>query len=136
MLAALRCRTELTARAWGVGVLLALYVAAQGATFFHLVTVKHTLCADHGQVVHGEHAHAPEMAPTASATWSAHPEGDHEHCGLDHRVSPTGLTLEPPAAVPTTATSLALVAPEGRPTDAVLVRAVWRAAPKQSPPRA
>jgi hypothetical protein len=119
-----------------------LLVAGQLGTFAHLVTVRHELCAEHGELVdvhdgpaagwRGPVADAANNNGSRFAASSRAAAGhQHEHCAIapHRRDSSAGARLEhaigeAPAVVATFAVS---------PVPSV-ARAVYRLAPKTSPP--
>lgn len=135
-----RLRRARTAGALSLLVLLAV-TGAQLSNTWHELTVRHVVCADHGEMTHvrlsagakpGQQA-AGAAAPGASAQDPALPEG-HEHCALALIVqagtqAPARATTArflPPPPVGATHAPLTVIGP-GR----IFVLA---SAPKTSPP--
>lgn len=120
-----------------------LCLAAQAWALAHLLVIRHEVCAEHGDAVHAAdvvpEASHPPAAPGADPDASAYrgsqreaAEDHHDHCTWlsEHRAdrgAPTALTTAPPIA------GEALAAPAAPPST---VRALYRLAPKISPPRA
>jgi hypothetical protein len=108
------------------------------ADLSHMVLVSHTVCAEHGEVVHGGDSHeVPSASPdddvpgqhasNADRTSAA----DHEHCcGV---ATHGGALLAAPPALPTQllgAFDELTIAPAG----ATITRRLYLLAPKTSPP--
>lgn len=123
-----------------LGVLLALVcIVAQLGAALHLGLVRHVRCAAHGELMHADagHDHAdPTTALDVSTTRAvvfdagAAPEHEHDHCQAlaSRSVEPTApavLVAAPPVTVDPPA-------PVARPL--VVVVALYRLAPKASPP--
>ncbi|MBK8011841.1 MAG: hypothetical protein IPK13_10860 [Deltaproteobacteria bacterium] len=139
----------------GVVVLLVLAGVAEGAAVAHALTTRHRLCLEHGQAVHIERAQseraqseraqseraqserAPNVAgdPSVQAAddSSSSPDDTHHHCTLlatsGHPALDTKAETPSPSllAVGVSAIHLASTPAVGR--------AVFRLAPKNSPPR-
>ena len=123
-------------------VALVVLVATSGgqlAELVHRLVVSHEVCAEHGEVVHGDGHGAPRPArPAEGVTIDADAEDDggHEHCAT------ACATLSPPATVaaaPVVAAAPAFAAltpalPRGPPLAGGVP--LLLAAPKTSPPSA
>lgn len=123
---------------------LALFAALSvlaPAQLMHFALVQHVVCSDHGELVHqsaSHEAHAERadagqeqgQGPALHADAGAH---DHEHCAFA-ATTREALALPPPHAVVTigaTARSAQLTAIT---SDALCCDALFRLAPKTSPP--
>jgi hypothetical protein len=78
--------TRLPLRAWAV--LLGLIgLFAQGSQAGHMLLVEHVVCAEHGELVHGDEHHGLQVFEASSREPSLRSQaGDeaahaHEHCG-------------------------------------------------------
>ncbi len=134
-------RVSLSKQCLAIG-LATFALIGQLASLSHLVLVRHTVCLEHGELIHPDEASARGVATThlseslASALRPA-PEATgshgHEHCAIAaHRrervvvLAASALALELPAEGPRLSPGT---------TDAQLTpRAVYRFAPKSSPP--
>jgi len=126
-------------RAAALGALLTLG-GAQFGSIVHAVVAAHATCAEHGELIEAEAADAPAAPATgegsgkesfqAGDTGAAH---GHDHCRLALSAQPratwqqAGRAVAQPAEVEPSA-----VLPPGQPLPARV--AVWRVAPKSSPP--
>jgi hypothetical protein len=120
-----------------------LALLAQGTQLGHMLLVEHAICAEHGELVHGE-AHpstgswAFEAAPGQSMAlrpgFAADEAHAHEHCGT---VSERRDAVAPAAQAVLRLTRLEpLVAPPPKLSPHPRPRARLRLAPKTSPPAA
>jgi hypothetical protein len=115
--------------------LVALALVAQFSQAAHMVLVKHSLCAEHGQLVHGAPgalAKDPSRGTPNSVSALAHDDGkDHEHC-------PALLNDKNRVVPPASADIIHVVPlpPDVAMNDAIVpvARDVLLAAPKNSPP--
>ncbi|HUH01174.1 MAG TPA: hypothetical protein VML75_04215 [Kofleriaceae bacterium] len=117
-----------------------LCMVAQLLSLAHLVVVEHERCHEHGELIHGDGHEARSVAPPAPSTatptarvlpgQSDEADGDHDHClsateRRDLRLArvEVAATISPDQsdAIPRTATT-------------PVVRALYRSAPKTSPP--
>jgi hypothetical protein len=129
---------------WLALVLVCASVAGQLASFAHLALVRHSVCAEHGELIHSDDAgqdHAAAGAAVASgvpgrAAFSIAHGADaahtHEHCLLvtgrrEHAVHRAAVTFEDCAGVQQV---LAVVVQPA----AAVAPAVFAYAPKCSPP--
>jgi hypothetical protein len=131
-------------KAWGfalaaVAMSLAAAVAlGPSAKYAHFARVEHAVCAEHGELVHVEstgtrvhagHTAAPHVDPAPNAEGGEH---EHRHCGLATQERPHGARAADcahagdPAADEDATRSVV--------RDAVPRRALYRLAPKTSPP--
>jgi hypothetical protein len=119
-----------------------LCVAGQLATSTHLVLVRHEACPEHGELLHGEAAHAghgsqaadtANTAAVSNAAQTAAEPHDHEHCSVP---------CERRALAVPAASSVRFIAGPAACAFTGEQRALRRGtpllalAPKQSPPRA
>ena len=125
-----------------LGVLLAaLFLAAQLLQAWHLGTVPHRLCAEHGQLEHVDEAAPDAIARVAPRIAGVpyvlprlpHSTQHHDHCFLSSHHRERLVPVLEPAAQAAAPSLLARAAPAdsdlGHPSVALL-----RLAPKQSPP--
>jgi hypothetical protein len=121
----------------GVFVVALLFALADLMGFAHQAVERHRVCADHGELVHGE-TDAPD-GDHGSGAADPDPTPDHDaddHCRLGaFSAAPALLALVAPAlapppvpATPSTPALASRTTSDGR--------ALLRAAPKTSPPRA
>jgi hypothetical protein len=119
-----------------------LYVFGAFASLVHVATIEHARCAEHGEVVHADEASAAARlsARPLAASDGLHqgsqeePHGDHEHCFV--------LAPAHPDVVSERSPSLLVLRAKERPAEGVFTLpapvppavALWRLAPKQSPP--
>ena len=112
------------------GVVGALLMQMLGVVV-HLVLVPHVLCAVHGTSAHG--VHEKQHAAARGAALLAPVDGaEDEHCSMLTAVAPSL-----PAAVAPIGSSpvkAALGIPAARCGQVPPRQAIWRVAPKQSPP--
>ncbi|MGM0574917.1 MAG: hypothetical protein ACQEXJ_04180 [Myxococcota bacterium] len=113
----------------------AAFLVVQVVGAVHFAAVEHARCEEHGEVVHAsgahdgaDHAHEPGGGRDADGE-----HGDeHEHCSVTLGGHDGAAVRVEPAAP---GLSLAWVAAHPEGTDrAILARAVYRYAPKTSPP--
>ena len=121
----------------------AVLVASQAAAWLHAAAVTHVTCAEHGEALH---AATPAAVPdeveapaTVVATVATSDQVDtlaaHEHCASGALLRWRALTVTPPAVtVVVPPVVAALPFPTGPPATAT--GAVYRLAPKNSPPHA
>ncbi len=133
-------RRRAALRSSSIGV-VALFVLAQASGFAHQFVVKHTVCAEHGELVHvadmahpGETAAAQSTArrPSLASSNAAETHG-HDHClALVPRREKAVLG----AAQPTVANAgVGKPLRHDRPTEVRGTQvALYRLAPKNSPP--
>lgn len=119
-----------------------LCVAAQLFGLAHMVVVEHERCAEHGELVHGDgHAPGAVAAPIARVTttaasralpaWPDEADGDHEHClSATERRDLRAARVEAPVLV--RSAGLQAIHPAGT---VAIARALYRTAPKTSPPQ-
>jgi hypothetical protein len=82
-------------------ILACVVLAGQVATFSHAFTTQHSVCAEHGELIHGDGATALG-APAAGAldVLAALPETEHDHgCGLLTGLSQSCAPLPEPAGL-------------------------------------
>jgi hypothetical protein len=112
-----------------------LCLAAQSFALAHLFLVVHSKCAEHGEVVHGQHheADASGLTHLVSSDGDLAATDDHDHCQTfaeprDHRIAPPvlGIDVLAPIAAACASETATVVTP----------RALYRLAPKASPPHA
>ncbi len=105
----------------------------QATTVAHMGLVQHSYCAAHGEFVHG--SHVDERSTEQQAGWHAGEEDErHEHCPVAQlQRAPT---LPQPATIVLPRPFLVANRATAPPVSASFVRsqAVWRSAPKTSPP--
>jgi hypothetical protein len=134
----LRRRAE-TRRLGGL-LLAAVLVASQTAAWLHAAAVAHVTCAEHGEAVHAvsRPAAARATAAVTATVVAADPLATlsaHEHCASEALLRWRALSIAPPAAsVVLPPVGLAPRLPVGPP--AASASAVYRTAPKTSPPHA
>jgi len=115
--------------------LVALALVAQFSQAAHFVLVKHSLCSEHGELVHGGPRHLakdPSGGKPNSVSASAHDDAkDHDHC--------PALLNDKNRVVPPASAEIIHVVP--LPPDVAMVDTlapivvdVLRSAPKNSPP--
>lgn len=123
---------------------LALFAALSvlaPAELMHFGLVQHVVCADHGELVHesaSHEAHAEQenagqrqgQGPALHAAAVAH---DHEHCTFA-ATTREALALPPSHAVVTIGAIACSARLTGFTTDALCCEALFRLAPKTSPP--
>jgi hypothetical protein len=124
--------------------LAAVLIASQAAAWLHAAAVTHVTCAEHGEALH---AATPSAAPddrpaapdTVVATVATGDQGDtleaHDHCASGALLRWRALTVAPPA-VTVVVPRFAGAAPFQTGPPALGLRAVYRLAPKTSPPHA
>jgi hypothetical protein len=120
--------------------LLGLFCAySQVSSTLHWLLVEHARCADHGEWVHvaeEHHAHEAEDATPASPSVAAAERDAHGHDHCQFLVDARSLTpvSRPEALIPSPTESLGpdLIGP----SDCSLPVALYRLAPKTSPPAA
>jgi hypothetical protein len=132
-------RTAETRRLGGL-LLAAILIASQVAAWAHAGAVAHVTCVEHGEEIHAAAPNRPD-APAAPVTVATVVEDDvaaiaaHEHCASGVLLRWRALAIDPPAVslVP----PLSRSAPPGLARhDALRLAAVYRLAPKTSPPPA
>lgn len=117
-------------------------LAAQVGAGIHAVAVRHERCAEHGEVVHGEHGHDAQHGAGALALQVAHlgegqgaapADEDHDHCAMPllRRQAEPGFCI--PAVI---APSAPPAVPAPLATPVAVTRPLYRLAPKASPPAA
>jgi hypothetical protein len=134
-----RRRRAETRRLGGL-LLAAVLVASQTAAWIHAAAVAHVTCVEHGEAVHA--VSRPDAARAQVAVAATVVAGDtlatlsaHEHCASEALLRWRALAIAPPAAsVLLPAVRLAPRFPVGPP--ASTTGAVYRLAPKTSPPHA
>jgi hypothetical protein len=102
----------------------------------HLLSVRHAVCAEHGELIHAHGVSAGGARQGSDHAEVAPPAGaghEHEHCGVSTPGSKAGVaTVMQPAPLVGEGSFTAIVGlTEMRPADG---RAVLAYAPKQSPP--
>jgi hypothetical protein len=114
-----------------------LCMVSQLSGELHWALVEHQRCADHGEWIHeGDHHHAGSEEAAAPAPLSVtSPDDDahdHDHCQVltDRRE----LGLAPSATTPLEAPAAHAVTGLERATPVVAASALYRLAPKTSPP--
>ncbi len=118
----------------GTVLVVVLLALSHLAGFAHFALVQHAQCPEHGDWMH-VHADQPHAAASAEANWHGQDEIDgHDHCS-----APTALrdrlTPGAPALIATVRAQLLPRPPPPLPhTPQPLTAAVWRTAPKTSPP--
>jgi len=129
-------------RAFGA-LLLALFVCAQTYTVAHHSLVRHEVCHVDGELAHGEHGHASDLAGTHEsdetddlALTGTEEEEDHaEHCSVALLRDQRKCVFEPvPLDLGLAARKLTVAALRSQALGSRIP--VLRFAPKQSPPRA
>ena len=133
----MRSRRDAGARR-GAGLLLAVVlVASQASAWFHAVAISHVACAEHGEAIHRTTPAAADVhaargsARTVSADLAT--VSGHDHCANAALLRWRDVALTAPA-------KLAAFDPSSQSTEvrpayhAVLSAAVYRLAPKTSPP--
>ena len=124
----------LTRRLFALG-LLGLFLGAQVSAGLHYALVAHETC-EHGDIVHadGEHSALGAVRVDVDALTAHNEEAPHVHCG-EPLVEPLTATSPANTALNTTHATgidgLDAVAPKSW---VAANRAVFRTAPKQSPP--
>lgn len=117
-----------------------LLLLGQLASYEHLLTVRHEVCAEHGELIDVHQGPAAEGSQSASSggqfTRSSRPEvgHQHEHCALAPHRRESSAALQPRATVcaaPPPLVSRLTSAPLPLQTAR---QAVYRLAPKNSPP--
>lgn len=118
-----------------------LCLVAQLLGLAHLVVVEHERCPEHGELIHGDGRAADTVAAPAPSTatttarvlpgQSDEPHGDHDHCLSATERRDLRLSRVDVAAMISPAQSDAL--PRSA-TTPVAARALYRSAPKTSPP--
>ena len=129
-----RLPVEITRRGLAA-VMAVVYAMGMLSGLFHMVEVKHEVCADHGELVHAGELGASDAhaADSDVATLSSHESEAHGHCGLDHHVdSSADLDVPQPLGAPTLLAGP--LGPSLSAHDALVVRNVLDEAPKQGPP--
>lgn len=120
--------------------LFAAFSVLAPAELVHFALVQHVVCADHGELVH--ESAAPHAAPQATAERSdksgpaVHADAvahDHEHCSFA-ATSREALALPPAHAVLTLASATSSEPIRAFSTAAAPGEALFRLAPKTSPP--
>ena len=112
--------------------LVALALVAQFSQAVHMVLVKHSLCLEHGQLVHGDFAHEQGRGAPNSLSTGLHDDGkNHEHCPAllnekNRVVPPASAEIIHVVPLPPDVAMIDMPAPAG--VD------VLRSAPKNSPP--
>lgn len=112
-----------------------IYSAAMLSGLFHMVEVKHEVCADHGELVHASATTAPDHqdGDVTVATLSSHDAGEHGHCGLETHLDASA-RVEIPQAL---GAPVLIAGPLSTPMSdqsVLVVREVLDDAPKQGPP--
>jgi len=137
---------ERTRRIGGL-LLAAVLVVSHTAAWLHAAAVTHVTCAEHGEAMHASAPGAPHQtvderrdAPdTVVATVVTGDQGDtiaaHEHCGSGALLRWRALTVAAPAAVVFVPPAVKAPPCQTGPP-AVAAAAVYRLAPKTSPPHA
>lgn len=71
---------------WGATLLLGVLVTGEGMTGAHELLVSHSLCREHGEVVHGQTVIAPALDSARAGIANTEPAAsiarEHEHCRL------------------------------------------------------
>ena len=111
--------------------LLGIHSLALLASTYDLHAHAHTLCPEHGEVIHGQDVHAP-IAESEYSLLAGH-SPQHDHCALAPHFRPETARVSLPAlhSIDTTHSSLRAVAVENPRRDS---EARYRLAPKNSPP--
>jgi len=128
-----RIRRATLLKAFGASA-AALLAAAPLASALHVVAVPHEVCADHGELVHGDHV-STSSAPDETASLGTETQADsheHDHCLLGTPAA--GASLRPSRVV---AASTVAVTDGGfslRRSAPIASEALYRIAPKTSPP--
>lgn len=115
-----------------------LLLATQALGVAHELTARHTVCADHGEVIEGEGAHleakvAP-AAPSVDAATAAAAEASHQHCQLVATRDARLPALQPSAAL--LLPRVPLAQPAWKVSPRAAAEPLFRLAPKSSPPSA
>jgi hypothetical protein len=130
----IRVQAALTALAFVLSSLIGL---------IHEATTRHVLCAEHGELMHGDPAVASQAANRAmtrapgrdstvhdAAAAAMH---RHEHCSLTSTTRASRIAIRPPAIVPAPV-AISDVADAARRVIASCGDSLYRTAPKTSPP--
>ena len=132
-LCSLTCRS-MTLRRHGAAFLVASFLVAQIIALVHRSGAQHSVCPEHGELIHGRVLAGAWSGPVSEARQAPQPPRDH------HDVCELALAsherVQPPEAAPAVE---AIVATGGRvapPRERVTGRslALYRLAPKTSPP--
>jgi len=124
-------------RARGV-LLAAVLVASQASAWFHAVGISHVACLEHGEAIHGRvlpavDAQATRAGDQGTLVADLAAAAGHDHCANAALLRWRDVALTAPVAlsafVPTTGPAPFAAAPTAAPASAV-----YRLAPKTSPP--
>lgn len=116
------------------GALALTLLGGQAISVAHFTLVRHATCLDHGLVTHADHAHSARSAAAGWAEGERDPDHGHDHCQILalRRDGAGALSALPAPSAGSPPSAAAPSAAIHRPaTDAL-----WRVAPKQSPPSA
>jgi hypothetical protein len=134
----MRTRRDARARRLGGLLLAVVLVVSQASAWFHAVAISHVACAEHGEAIHGgATSDASVRAVRAGETGSVNADGataaGHAHCANAALLRWRDVALTAPAAI-------AALVPDARstvssrPQQPASDAAVYRLAPKTSPP--
>ncbi len=132
-------RTLMRSRVFALA-LLALLATAQGVGQWHMLSERHTICAEHGQIEECDGAptaHACDDSHSGARFESLSEDGGHgdDHCDVAHALGQSARVASTPAfASIFAAAPVALPAPRFETRSPKQPR--FRLAPKQSPPNA
>lgn len=118
-----------------------LCMVAQLLSLAHLVVVEHERCPEHGELIHGDGHEADSLAApvsipaaTRARVLPAHPDepdAEHDHClSATERRDLRLARVDAPAMMPPAQSD----AHPHRATTPAVTRALYRSAPKTSPP--
>jgi hypothetical protein len=118
-----------------------VYLVANLGAFLHTTMERHVVCAEHGHLVHADHAeeeldHVDEPSHHASFNALADHEAHHDHCVTPYvlKIAAQWTASEPPAKIPVyTVAPILDVAKAHTPIRGPTVRLLLLA-PKTSPP--
>jgi len=124
----------MTRRRHGAVLLVASFMLAQLIGLVHQSTAQHSVCPEHGELIHGRTVAGPWTGPEVEARGAPQaPRGDHDVCDLaiasHERVAPPD---PPPAVDAVRETGVDAGLPAGRELGSSF--ALYRTAPKTSPP--
>jgi hypothetical protein len=136
----MRTRRDARARRSGGLLLAVVLLVSQASAWVHAVAISHVACAEHGEAIHGRAPSAAIMRAvraddTGAVSADVATAAGHDHCANAALLRWRDVALTAPATI-------AAIVPELRSTDSWPVRpvgsvsAVYRLAPKTSPPLA
>ena len=111
-----------------------LLAAAPLASAIHLLAEPHEVCADHGELVHGDHAQGSSEGDATSAYHAEASSDSHEHDHCLIGAPAAGASLRPSRVVAATTPVVVLAGTCPQADPDFVSDSLYRIAPKNSPP--